>query len=161
MQTLGLSVTSLSVWRNVLWVQFCIASCRLLAIVSLSDRDSKCNNDGANVWLIVSAFHYTLVTVTREMCYTTKYVSQCHEFTWSRCLWVMCVQIQLKVWYVLSIKYFSEFWLFIWRRGPCCVVHWAKSEIQQKNVLMMSVQMSDDWSKESHSDVTRDFNCDQ
>ena len=45
--------------------------------------------------------------------------------------------------------------------GPVVLFIELKSEIQQKNVLMMSVQMSDDWSKESHSDVTRDFNCDQ
>ena len=30
-----------------------------------------------------------------------------------------------------------------------------------EKVLMMSVQMSDDWSKAPHTDVTRDFNCDQ
>ena len=30
-----------------------------------------------------------------------------------------------------------------------------------EKVLMMSAQMSDDWSKAPHTDVTRDFNCDQ
>ncbi len=77
-----------------------VLHCGVRPMVSLwlsSSQSHKCNNDEANVWLIVSEFHYTLVTVAREICDNTKYVSHCHRFTWSRCPWVMCGEIHLKV----------------------------------------------------------------
>ena len=70
------------------WAQFCNAPWGRWYLIDWGAH--KCNNDEANVWLIVSEFHYTLVTVAREICDTTKYVSHCHEFTWSRCPWVSC-----------------------------------------------------------------------
>ena len=45
---------------------------------------------------------------------------------------------------------------------------WDEQRLRVARVLcacvtekVMSVQMSDDWSKAPHTDVTRDFNCDQ